>query len=100
MTDRETLLRGVFEALDRTYVRFCLSRNVTGVFEEGSSDVDLLIDPQNLEQAFVASRDAATAAGFQLISRTRFANMSLVFWRPGGFFLRIDFETDTERNPT
>ncbi len=94
MTARETLLRGVFDSLDRANVRFCVSRNVSGVFEEGSSDVDLLIELRNLETAFVASRDAATAAGFRLISRTRFANMSLVFWRPSGFLLRIDFETE------
>ena len=94
MTARETLLRGVFEALDHANVRFCVSRNVSGVFEEGSSDVDLLIEPRNLERVFVASRDAATAAGFRLISRTRFANMSLVFWQPGGFLLRVDFETE------
>jgi thymidylate kinase len=94
MTARETLLRGVFEALDHANVKFCVSRNVTGVFEEGSSDVDLLIEPRNLERAFVASCEAATAAGFRLISRTRFANMSLVFWQRGGFLLRIDFETE------
>ena len=94
LNDRETLLRAVFTGLEREQLLYCVSRNTAAVFEEGSSDVDLLIQPRDLEQAFVASRDGAVAAGFLLISRTRFANLSLVFWKPGGFFMRIDFETE------
>lgn len=94
MSPREALIRAVFAGLEQAEIQFCISRNASAALAEDASDVDLLVEPQNLKRAYEISRTAALTAGCRLVSQTRFANLSLVFWRPGGWFLRIDFETE------
>ncbi len=94
MTPRKPLLTSVFRNLQEHGVDYCVSRNHTTVFEDSSSDVDLLVRPGDLDNAERRVKEAADACGFSCVLRTRFANLCLLFWKAPHDFLRIDFETE------
>jgi thymidylate kinase len=94
MSARRELLEAVFKALEQEDVHYCVSRNHATVFEDSSSDVDLLVRASALAAAERVVRAAAAGCGFSCILKTRFANLCLLFWKGPGQFLRIDFETE------
>jgi peptidoglycan/xylan/chitin deacetylase (PgdA/CDA1 family) len=93
-TCRNEFLLNCLEHLQSANVAFCISRNHTEFWNDGPSDIDLLISPSQFEAGIHCLEKAAHANGFRLVSQTWFVNLCMVFYAPGSSFVRIDIETD------
>lgn len=94
MSTRRALLEELFRRLNAPPLPFCVLRNYERLFDDESSDVDLLTLPETAETVIGHCRAAGRATGFALVQRTRFVNHSLVFWNGGRSFVRIDIDTE------
>jgi hypothetical protein len=89
---RESFLRDAFARLNAESLEYCVSRNADKVFRSTSSDVDLIVAPGSAEMVEKVFTESARSHGYRLIARTEFTNLCLVFWAPGGDFVRIDLD--------
>ena len=80
MSTRRELLTHLFRLLDERQIPWCVLRNYNSLFDDSSSDVDLLTEPARTAAVIACCLEAAKLAGQSLVQRTRFVNHSLVFW--------------------
>ncbi len=86
-------LDGCLQALRSADIPFCISRNHHEFWEDGPSDVDMMVATRRLEDAAFCLESAAHQTGYRLVSRTRFDNLCLVFHAPGTGYVRLDLDT-------
>lgn len=89
---RREFLVEFFKELDQSSIAYVVLRNFDSVFNESSSDVDILAE--NKDDIFSAALNAAHSTGHKLVQKTRFVNHSWVFWNGGESFTRIDVDTE------
>ncbi len=94
MSTRRALLEELFRCLDERQIPCCVQRNYARLFEDTTSDVDLLTLPEHAAALMACCQAAADAVGHRLVQRTRFVNHSLVFWDGAEGFVRIDVDTE------
>ncbi len=94
MSTRRALLEELFRRLDERQIPCCVQRNYAHLFDDTSSDVDLLTLPERVLDLITCCESAASAVGQRLVQRTRFVNHSLVFWDGANGFVRIDVDTE------
>jgi len=94
MSTRRELLTHLFRLLEVRQVPYCVLRNYEDLFEDSSSDVDLLTEPNRATEVIECCIEAGTLTGQSLVQRTRFVNHSLVFWNGEDGFTRIDIDTE------
>lgn len=94
MSPRRALLEELFRRLDEQYVPCCVQRNYASLFDDTTSDVDLLTLPDRAPDLIACCVAAANATGQRLVQKTRFVNHSLVFWNGTEHFVRIDVDTE------
>ena len=94
MSTRRELLTHLFRLLDERQIPWCVLRNYNSLFDDSSSDVDLLTEPARTAAVIACCLEAAKLAGQSLVQRTRFVNHSLVFWNRAECFTRIDIDTE------
>jgi hypothetical protein len=90
---RNRFLKAVLQGLDAQGVPFCISRNYQEFWQDGPSDVDIMVLPESLQDAIRAIRHAADQTGYRLSACIRFANVCLVFHGVDAGFVRIDLDT-------
>jgi thymidylate kinase len=91
---RREFLLALFRILHRRRVPYCVLRNYAQIYDDASSDVDLIVEQRNLGRAREALTDAAAESGHRLVHRTRYVNHSFVYWSEVGGFLRVDVDTE------
>lgn len=94
MNTRRELLAHLFQLLDERQIPYCVLRNYTRLFDDTTSDVDLLTLPERAQDVIDCCRRAGAATGHALVQQTRFVNHSLVFWNGAAGFVRIDLDTE------
>lgn len=94
MSTRRDLLTHLFRLLDERQIPWCVLRNYHSLFDDSSSDVDLLTEPARVAAVIECCIEAAKLADQSLVQRTRFVNHSLVFWNRAECFTRIDIDTE------
>lgn len=94
MSNRRALLEELFRRLNAQSLPYCVLRNYERLFDDSSSDVDLLTLPATADAVIECCRQAGEPLGWTLVQRTRFVNHSLVFWDGGRGFVRIDIDTE------
>ncbi len=94
MSTRRELLTRLFQLLEDRRAPWCVLRNYENLFEESTSDVDLITLPDRAEDVIACCREAAAGCGYRLVQRARFVNHSLVFWNGADRFVRIDVDTE------
>jgi thymidylate kinase len=94
MTPRREFLTALFQRLEERGVGYCVLRNYENLYEDNSSDVDLAVQPADVERLEDGLEKAAAASGHHLVQRTRFINHSRAYWHPDGGFVRVDFDTE------
>lgn len=94
MSTRRELLTRLFQLLEQRQIPYCVLRNYDRLFEEQTSDVDLLTLPAQAAGVLTLAREAARLTGFALVQQARFVNHSLVFWNGAAGFVRIDVDTE------
>lgn len=90
---RNGFLSACLQALRSEDIPFCISRNHHEFWEDGPSDVDMMVSPRHLKEATLCIESAASQSGYHLVSRTRFDNLCLVFHAPGAGYVRLDLDT-------
>jgi hypothetical protein len=91
---RRRFLLAFFELLDQKDVPYCVLRNYENVYEDASSDVDIVVEPAHLESFKQCLDAAAAASGCAFIHQARYTNHSFVYRHPQGTFVRVDVETE------
>ncbi len=91
---RRRFLAALFAGLDQRQVAYCVQRNYERIYDDPSSDVDLIVEPANVPLLTECLTEAAVGNGHRLVLCTRYVNYSRVYWHPEGGFLRIDFDTE------
>lgn len=94
MSTRRELLTRLFHLLEQRQLPYCVLRNYDRLFEEQTSDVDLLTLPAQAAIVLGTVREAARQTDFALVQQARFVNHSLVFWNRAEGFVRIDVDTE------
>ncbi|MDB6123742.1 MAG: Thymidylate kinaselike protein [Pedosphaera sp.] len=84
----------MFSLLDANSIRYCILRNYDNIFDDATSDIDLLVAAEDLIRFKEALHLAAARANHRFVHRARYVNYSYVFWNTESSFLRIDFETE------
>ena len=64
------------------------------IYQDTSSDVDVAVEPERVDDMKDCLREAAAATGHHSVLRARYVNFSYVYWHPKGGFIRIDMETE------
>jgi len=93
-TARRTFLTALFQALEREGVPYCVLRNYEEIYDDASSDVDLAVEPEDIERLTDSLEEAAKASDYRFVHRARYINHSFVYWHPTEGFIRVDFETE------
>src|SRR6266478_551343 len=93
-TARRTFLTALFQALEREGVPYCVLRNYEEIYDDASSDVDLAVEPEDIERLTNSLEEAAKASDYRFVHRARYINHSFVYWHPTEGFIRVDFETE------
>ena len=91
--DRKSFLAAVLQTLDSRDIPFCISRNHSEFWQDGPSDVDMIVLPGRLQDTIRAIQHAAAQTGYRLAARTLFDNVCLVFHGMNARFVRIDLDT-------
>jgi hypothetical protein len=91
---RRTFLTKLFALLDQKGLRYCILRNYQTIYEQGSSDVDLIVEPADVMRARECLVEVAQQTDYKLVHRARYVNYSDVYWHPESEFLRLDIETE------
>ncbi len=94
MSTRRELLTHLFRLLDERQIPWCVLRNFDNLFDDPSSDVDLLTKPARVAAVIECCTEAAKLADQVLVQHTRFVNHSLVFWNRAECITRIDIDTE------
>ncbi len=89
---RREFLEALFKELDQRSIAYVVLRNFDSVFDESSTDVDLLAG--DADGIFCAAVNAANATGHKLVQKTRFVNHSWVWWNGDESFTRVDVDTE------
>ena len=90
---RNSFLSACLQALNAADIPFCISRNHHEFWEDGPSDVDMIVSPGRLEEVVLGITSAACRTGYRLVARTLFDNLCLVFHAPGAGYVRLDLDT-------
>ena len=90
---RTGFLRACLQALNSADIPFCISRNHHEFWEDGPSDVDMLVSPGRLEEVVLCITSAACRTGYRVVARTLFDNLCIVFHAPGAGYVRLDLDT-------
>jgi len=91
---RQEFLATLFQLLEEQAVPYCVSRNYQAIYEDTSSDVDLVAQPDQVVHLEHCLRAAALASNHRVVLHTHYINSSYVYWHPDGGFLRVDVETE------
>src|SRR5690349_11119779 len=94
MRARAEFLGILFEVLERESLPYCILRNYERIYDDGASDVDLIVEEAQVEQLQECLSEAARRSGHFLVHRARYVNHSFVYGRQNGRFLRVDVETE------
>src|SRR5439155_17859499 len=94
MNARKEFLSVLFDGLDREAVPYCILRNYKNIFSDVSSDIDLIVEAENLERLRDCLEQAASLSKHELVHRARYVNFSFVYGNDAGTFTRIDVETE------
>jgi hypothetical protein len=94
MSPRKEFLLALFRQLDQKAVPYCVLRNYANIYEDESSDIDLVAEPEQVLRLKDCLAEAALATNHHLVLRALYTNYSYVYWHPEGGFLRIDIETE------
>ena len=89
---RNGFLAGCLAELRAAEVPFCISRNHGEFWQDGPSDVDLMVSPSRIAAAEHCIALAARANGLRLVLRTWFGNLCLVYHAPTAGFVRVDLD--------
>jgi len=95
MNPRKEFLLALFQTLEERKVPYVVVRNYDDIFESSSSDVDLAVEPEELNHFIQCLAETALATGHVEVLRARYVNHSYVYFHAQGGFLRIDIETET-----
>jgi len=90
---RTSFLAACLQALRSAEIPFCISRNHHEFWEEGPSDVDMMVSNCRLQEAALCLESAARQTGYRLVARMLFDNLCLVFHAPGAGYVRLDLDT-------
>lgn len=90
---RTRFLSACLQALHTAEIPFCISRNHREFWEDGPSDVDMIVSPGRLGEVVLGITSAACQTGYRLVARTLFDNLCLVFHAPGAGYVRLDLDT-------
>src|SRR3954447_11171110 len=94
MNARKEFLGILFDVLERKAVPYCILRNYKNIYGDLSSDIDLIVEPENLGRLKECVDEAASGSGHFLVHRARYVNFSFVYGHENGRFVRIDVETE------
>src|SRR5256885_1345397 len=94
MSPRGEFLIALFRILERDGVGYCVLRNYENLYDDNSSDVDLAIQPEDVQGLRNGLAEAAAASGHRLVQQARYINYSHVYWHPEGGFVRVDLEAE------
>jgi thymidylate kinase len=95
MNPRKEFLLGLFRNLAERQVPYAVVRNYDDIFDNTSTDVDLAVEPEELNRLVQCLAETAVATGHVEVLRARYVNYSYVYFHTSGGFLRIDVETET-----
>lgn len=90
---RNGFLNACLHALRSADIPFCISRNQHEFWQDGPSDVDMMVSARRLKEATLCLELAARQTGYRLVARTLFDNLCLVFHAPGAGYVRLDLDT-------
>ena len=90
---RDGFLSACLLALRSEDIPFCISRNHHEFWQDGPSDVDMMVSAHRLKEATLCLELAAHQTGYRLVARTLFDNLCLVFHAPGAGYVRLDLDT-------
>src|ERR1035441_7377446 len=91
---RKEFLAAMFRTLEQKAIRYCVLRNYQNIYEDASSDVDLLVAPADLRRTEDCLAVVAATSNHRFVQRGRFALHSCIFWHPEGGLLRIDIQRE------
>jgi thymidylate kinase len=91
---RKSFLTTLFLSLERSGIRYCVLRNYNAIYEDDSSDVDMIVEPADVARTRECLVEAAAQTHYKLVHRARYVNYSDVLWHDEGGFLRVDIETE------
>jgi thymidylate kinase len=94
LNSRKKFVSELFSLLDAQAIRYCILRNYDNIFDDATTDIDLIVAPEDLIRFKQALHAAAASANHRFVHRARYVNYSYVFWNAESGFLRIDFETE------
>lgn len=94
MSPRAEFLLALFRILDQKAVPYCVLRNYANIYEDTSSDVDVVVEPEHVLRFKDCLAEAAAASNHHLVLRARYTNYSYVYWHAKGRFVRIDIEPE------
>jgi hypothetical protein len=92
LNTRREFLERLFALLEERRTAYVVLRNFDSVFDEGTSDVDLLAEDR--DAVFAAGQAAARATGHRLVQSAPFTCQSWVWWNGSTGFVRVDVDTD------
>jgi thymidylate kinase len=91
---RQEFLSALFHILEQKAIRYCILRNYQNLYEDASSDVDMLVTPEDVRRTEDCLAEAAAASNHLFVQRGRFAVHSCLFWHPEGGLLRVDIQRE------
>lgn len=91
---KKKFLRDLFSSLNQANIPYCVSRNVMEIFQDTSSDIDLIVPNSSTRQVETLCEDIAKRHSFQRIARIQFTNLCLVYWSAADGFVRLDLDTE------
>ena len=90
---RNSFLSACLQALNAADIPFCISRNHHEFWQDGPSDIDMMVSPSRLNDVSLCINSAARQTGYRLVARIYFDNLCLVFHAPGAGYVRLDLDT-------
>ena len=90
---RNTFLRSFLDSLRSNDVQFCILRNHHAFWQDGPSDIDMMVVPHHLNLALKCLEKSAFQNSYRLASRTQFNNLCLVYHAENIGYIRIDIDT-------
>src|SRR6266699_156942 len=94
MNAREEFLSALFRVLEEKGVLYCVLRNYDNIYDDPATDLDLVVAPEAVRRLQESLAEAAAAANYRLVLRTRYVNYSDVYWHAEGVFIRVDYDTE------
>ena len=91
MNARREFLEALFRILNQKTVPYCVLRNYQNIYDDPSSDVDLAVEPEDVQRLRDCLTEAAAASHHRLVQSVRYINYSHVYWHQSGGFLVTAF---------